>query len=704
LVGICVSAGVSIGWGALSASGQGFPSAGGGTPGTPQSTATAATVTPAPPATDADRRAEAYYDVTMAHLYEVQYETSSQSEDANRAIDFYKKAYALDPASPVIGEQLAEMYFVAQRVRDAVNEAQEILRRDPANLSARRLLARIYVRTLGDLSKSTEQQATVTLALEQLNEIVRLDPMDDESALWLARLDRLTGKIDPAEKLLRRILGSEPDNEDALQQLTQLLLDANRSNEAIDLLQQALGRTPTGSLYDQLGDAYSQLHDARHAVEAYRNAVALDPGQTSHRHALAQALFEQQEYDAAAAEYQKLADMEPDEASNHLRLAEIDRVLRHYEKAEQEILAAKKRAPGNLEVLYNEASIYEAEDRYDDAIRVLSDAVTGVKGQAEVTPARRRTLAILYQLLGQLYRDNQNYPAAINTFREMVKLGPEEDRRGRLLIIDSYRADRDLPPAFDEARKSLITYPNDRGLIIDEAMLYGDNNQSDRAAEILRGLLDNSPADLEIYLDLGQMYEHDQHFTDAEQAAQSAEKLAQRPADREAAAFLLAGIYAREKKYDQAEQMFNSILSLNPTNAAALNYYGYILADRGTRLDEAVAMVQRALEDDPNNAAYLDSIGWAYYKQNKLPDAETFLRKAVNHDSHDPNILAHLGDVLAKSGRTDLAAIEWEKSLAEWHRVVPAEFEPDKVNELEGKLSGIKRDVKAKMPAGAKPQ
>ncbi len=134
----------------LQASSQGFPPASGNTPTAPRpGEQTAGNVPPAGAANlNADGRAEVYYDVTMAHLYEVQYESSNQSDDANKAIDFYKKAYLLDPTSPVIGEQLAEMYFVAQRVRDAVNEAQEILRREPGNLPARRLLARIYLLAL----------------------------------------------------------------------------------------------------------------------------------------------------------------------------------------------------------------------------------------------------------------------------------------------------------------------------------------------------------------------------------------------------------------------------------------------------------------------------------------------------------------------------------------------------------------------------
>src|SRR6266481_510369 len=85
-------------------------------------------------------RADAYYNYAMGHLFEQQYETTNQPEFATQAIDAYKKAYALDPKSPVIGERLAEMYWKAQRVHEAVTEAQELLKRDPNDLPTRRLL------------------------------------------------------------------------------------------------------------------------------------------------------------------------------------------------------------------------------------------------------------------------------------------------------------------------------------------------------------------------------------------------------------------------------------------------------------------------------------------------------------------------------------------------------------------------------------
>src|SRR5204862_7151796 len=85
-------------------------------------------------------RADAYYNFTMGHIYEQQYEATSNAEYATKAIEAYKKAYALDPKSQVIGERLAEMYWKAQRIHDAVAEAQEILKRDKEYVQLRRIL------------------------------------------------------------------------------------------------------------------------------------------------------------------------------------------------------------------------------------------------------------------------------------------------------------------------------------------------------------------------------------------------------------------------------------------------------------------------------------------------------------------------------------------------------------------------------------
>src|SRR5215470_10683208 len=108
-------------------------------------------------------RADAYYNYTMGHIYEQQYEASSNPDYATKSIEAYKKAYALDPKSPVIGERLAEMYWKAQRTKEAESEAKDILRRNPNDVQSRRLLGRIYLRSLGDVNASTGQSETANL-------------------------------------------------------------------------------------------------------------------------------------------------------------------------------------------------------------------------------------------------------------------------------------------------------------------------------------------------------------------------------------------------------------------------------------------------------------------------------------------------------------------------------------------------------------
>src|SRR6202043_412406 len=368
-----------------------------------------------------------------------------------------------------------------QRTHDAVTEAQEILKRHPDDVPTRRLLARIYLRSLGDLSAGVGQSEVAGKAIEQYKEIYRLDPSDTESALWLTRPYRLRNEHDKAEAVLRGILKDDPENEPAVEQLTQLLLDQGKSTEAVSLLEGMTNRAPSAALLDLLGDAYTQTKDLPKAEQSYRKAVELDPSELSHQRGLGQTLMAEEKYSDALAVYQKLADLMPDDADIYLRIAQIYREMHQLDRAEESLLKARQYAPGSLEVMYNEAMLYQAQGRYDDAIRVLSDAITGVKGQSAVLPSRRRSLAILYQQLGQVYELKQNYSAAVYTFEELGHLGDEEDVRARGLIMAAYRDAKDLPKALQAGKEALAKYPNDPAIRTREAFLLGENGQLEEA-------------------------------------------------------------------------------------------------------------------------------------------------------------------------------------------------------------------------------
>jgi tetratricopeptide (TPR) repeat protein len=659
---------------------------------------------PAPETVPADQQSQAYYYFAVGRLYdrlfEVNYDSAQRSEYATLAIENYEKAYALDSLSAEVGERLAEMYAKSQRIRDAVLKAQEIIARDPNHLGARRLLGRIFVRTLGNLGPDAGQRETARRATEQYREILRRDPSDSESALWLARLLRLQNEHEQAGTVLRDLLARQPRNEAALDQMSQLLLDQGRAPEAVSLLENAIDDSSQGNLLLLLGDAYSQLENHARAELAYQRAVERDPKKTEPRRKLARALAAQQKREPAIEEYRRLVEADPTDAESHLRLAQLYRQGGQLEMAEESVIRARQRAPGSLEAIYTEALIYETQGRFEDSIRVLSGAVTMLKRRAAPPDQARRSLAVLYEQLSRLYRETENFTAAVSTCQEMMNLGPEEQRAGRAILVETYRAAKQLDTALAESNLLLAADAADRGAQMAHALLEADKGQTDAAVARLRGLLGGSREDREIHLTLAQVLERGRRFAEAEKAVDAAEQLSPRPAEKEIVWFLRGAIYERQKKFDVAEEQFRRALEVNPRNSGALNYFGYMLADLGVRLDEAVDLIQRALLEEPHNGSYLDSLGWAYFKQNKLDDAEKTLRRALSRNRHDPTIHDHLGDVLARQGHAEQAAAAWERSLAEWQRATPAELEPEKVAATETKLRNLKNRVAQKKPAG----
>ncbi len=167
-------------------------------------------------------------------------------------------------------------------------------------------------------------------------------------------------------------------------------------------------------------------------------------------------------------------------------------------------------------------------------------------------------------------------------------------------------------------------------------------------------------------------------------------QLATKPEDKEYVYFLRGSTYEREKKYDAAEAEFKKILADNPQSAATLNYLGYMNADRGVQLEESLNQIKLAVSLDPTNGAYLDSLGWAYFKLGKYDLAEESLTKASLRMESDPTVQDHLADLYQKTGRLKLAAAHWERAVQEWNKTVPAEVDVDLYAATQKKLDAAK--------------
>ena len=148
----------------------------------------------------------------------------------------------------------------------------------------------------------------------------------------------------------------------------------------------------------------------------------------------------------------------------------------------------------------------------------------------------------------------------------------------------------------------------------------------------------------------------------------------------------LGAALERQRKYNEAEQVFRQLIAADPRNANALNSLGYMFAERGQRLDEAVALVERALAIEPGNAAYLDSLGWAYYKQNRLDRAEAPLRDAAKQLPTNSVIQSHLGDLLNKRGL-------YQEAIDAWQMAIDGDGESVSRSDLDDKIKSARQKL-----------
>src|SRR5437762_12432133 len=218
-------------------------------------------------------KASAYYHYALAHMYEEQVAMYGRTELANKAIEEYRQAIDADPGSAYLTSGLAELYAKTGRIRDAVLEAQDILKRDPKNLEAHKLLGRIYLRSLGDMQTGGQSggQNVLKLAIEQYEEIVKLDTdpsnlVDDH--LLLGRLYRLNNDLQKAENEFKTAVKLQPDSEEAVTTLAYLYNEEGDSTRAVQALNSVPDAGRSAKLYSALGYTYEQQKQYKNAIEA----------------------------------------------------------------------------------------------------------------------------------------------------------------------------------------------------------------------------------------------------------------------------------------------------------------------------------------------------------------------------------------------------------------------------------------------------
>src|SRR3954471_15981302 len=614
---------------------------------------------PAPAAAPPEKVADAYAQFLLGHRFE-------ENEDETSAIAAYKRAMELDPNAAEIPAQLAGLYLKQSKVQEAMAAAEASLKIAPVNREANRVLGTVYAALAesapdpaargrgGDKTDANLARAIGHFETALEGAVAESDP---NVRATLARLYVRSSAYEKAIPLLTDLVNQEPGWQDGPLMLVEAYSGAGRSRDAIAWLEERTAGDPR--LLPALADFYERERRWPEAADAYARALQRAPRDQALKTRYASALLSaggRQNVEKARTALTEITAGSSRDAQALYLLSQAHRRLGEVKEAEaaaRRLIAQNSSTPWGFYAL---AEALEAKHDYQAVVTELAPVVADNRGK----PADAFDVSVLLPHLGFAYQEIGQYDKAVSTFDEARKLSPSDPAIAGYLIEANIAAKK-YAAAVDVAKSALAQHPNDLRLTRLQAQAMRHSGKADQGLALLEEAVKHHADDPVAYISLAQAY------SDAERGAQAVKVLQDAQGkfpDDDSVAFELGTTFDKQKKFAEAESAFRQVLSRDPENALALNYLGYMLAERGERLDESVTYLQRALKVEPENPSYLDSLGWAYFKADKLDLAESNLKRAADALKTNSVIQEHYGQVLFKLGRYDEAIAAWNRALA----------------------------------------
>lgn len=475
---------------------------------------------------------------------------------------------------------------------------------------------------------------------------------------------------------------ADPDNELLVLDASHRLVQMKKFEKALEVLNKAAGRPrASGSLFAQIGRIQGLQGNKEAAQQSYRAAIKRSPRSILGYRYLAQLHLQNREHNEALKVLDQASRQNNSDATFLIELGDLytafirskpddalkARALGLFERA-------AKQSPTNVFWLQTLADGFAAVGESDKAMEIYLKLIE-----------RRPVLPGIREKLTEMYLRKQDRKKAVEQLQAIIRDNPVSPQAYYLLGSLAFE-DKDFKSAIDSFRKTVLLNSTFEPAYYDLAATQLNMKQPRDALITLERARGKFKETFPTEFYSAMAYAALKDFTNAVKHLTAAEIIARATETNrlnEKLFFQIGSAYERIQKFDEAEKYFRKCLELKPEYPEALNYLGYMWADRGTNLTEAKELIEKAIKFEPKNAAYLDSMAWVLYKLDNPEAALSWQLQALQYtEEPDPTLYDHLGDIYAALKQRDKAREAWQKAISlEPNQQIQKKLESDTASE-----------------------
>lgn len=606
------------------------------------------------------------YDFLMARA-------AAEEGDYDLALERIDRVIKRNPDDPVVLYERAMMLMDAGRIDRAEVELRALAAKHPDFYDANRMIGRILLEQASDDRSKAEE------ALRYLQAAFRANPDDLSSGMAVSQILSSLGRLEEAERVLSVMVERSPDQRGISYTYSQILSRLGRRQEAQKYLERTVAIDPAfPPAVMQLLDIYQEANEWQKAADVLEPLVGGDSENAELRRQHAFFYLRAGDAEKARERFEALVKADPNDARSLYYLAEALNDLEEYARSEELFRKLLAATPNDADLLASLGLSLAGQKKWEEATRTFNSALAVPEAPENIIALARTQLAWIDLQQGNLesavskasavtvYRDRPNVQAVNIAFDALKK----QDKPAELVtlltpLLEKFPKDPFVNARYVEAlvrtgQKQKAREHADAQLklgtrnAISVAEAYVQAGEHAAAIEVVKGAIAAKTDDVDLQFELGSLHER-----------------------------------AGDPK--SAEKVFLALLEKKPDHAPTLNYLGYMWAEQGVNLERAHEMLTRAVGQEPNNGAYVDSLGWVYFRLGNLDLAEKYLTDARRLAPRDATVAEHLGDVLAKRGDMARALQEYRTALSLDPQSKDVEKIRSKIAELEQKGPGTTR-------------